>query len=584
MQGETDTRSLVEVDSSSATAHRATRVILLFYSTLLGPLFISALALPFGWWDWLSLPSVGFRGAIPNSIIALPRLYEYDLLQHTMHFRPNYYLTMAISYMVLGGEFWAWYVAKWGIYVLSSLFAWQILERLGVNTWARLAAVAFLLFHPCRPELMLLSTDGWSAFATMALGLVVVRTTICDGHLLDLGRLRWPHYLAVLALFWYAAWMKEISIVFAIVLLACYAIRASARARSQLLLVPFALIVAVAGWRLFVLQRLAVYGTVNTSGDVSAKLGSALSLAAGLGASVPVAAVLVAWALVVIGTVLYARRCGSGQRAVVVVFLLSAVGTAAFLAFSSRPIAPRYTVPIAALAAIPLGVALNSLPRRGRFLGLAFALLFPMVTLTDIYGQYLAYQHRFYEETDMLALIEDKLSAGCIPAVSGADESVPGRGSTLELQGTVQSYFGEYRGRLYEPSAAPVEVLNLKSTGVPRSPFVLVSTLTPDRVLGGAVTGLEVSRLQAIYYIRHSRLGLVEYVYSWLAWRDQLLHIARSPTYDVGPTVLSYTPSWFLYEVGSSPAVRSATELNSKASHVKVIGLAPRLRWGAIAR
>jgi len=531
--------------------------ILSAYGLVLFPLLLTSLALPFAWWDSLTFPTVVWNGRAPETLRELPGIYHYTLLLGQAHFRPNCFALVALSYVLFGGEFWLWYIVRWGLSVLTAFLVWKTASRLGIDQWSRLGAIAFLIFHPCRPELMVLSADGWAAFGICALGLVMVLATVRDGKLLDIGGVRWPWYVSMVVLFWFCTWLKESNVAFALIVLACYHIRAGRGGRSHLLLAPFWAVVGFTCWRLLTIQRVGIYATVNTSGDILPKLVAALGFGGALGRWAPAYGVIVAWAAIAAGIVLYLRHRGWGPRAAILSFFAAALALAAFLAFASLPVAPRYTVPIAALVALPLAAALASLPRRLWLVRVAFALLFPALMLTDIYGQYVAYQQRFYEQADILALLEDRVAAGDALAVTGSDELQPGHGGTRELQGAITDYFGRYRTRFYRQRATPVSVVPLATAGVPPSRFALVSTLSPARVLAGEVPGLSPERVATAYSVGRDDLGFIAGVYRRLTRRDRVLHISHPPTYDVGAPMLDDPLTWYVYEVAPhGPASR----------------------------
>ena len=566
--------------------------VLSLYGLLLAPLFLACLSLPFGWWDWLTVPQTAWHSTAPSSLRELPAIYIYGAFNHRMIFRPNYLLIDALEYTLFGGQFWLWYIAKWIGMLLVVLLVWKLLERLGADRWCRIAAAGFLLFNPCRFELMLLTAECWACLGMLMLLFFLARTIKNAPRPFDVSGLSWPAYAGLIVLFWYAAWVKEISLAFAAVFLLFCVLNAGWRLRSQALLLPLWAIWITGVYRLYEVQKLAVHATANLSHGAAKRLLDMLTFGAGFPRQTPVALVLLVWLLVTAGALLYVRRRGRDVQALLALPLLGSFACVLFQAAASLPVAPRYALVIIALMAIPLGAALSHI-RWSSAAAVAFALLFPFYSVTDVYGQYVAYQQRFYEQADILALLEDEAAKGYELAATGVsemDEAGRFRGGA-ELEEAVHNYFGVYHDRYYEPGVGRIQVYYLATDGIPTERFALLTTYSPIQIQSGIVAGLDPRRIQAVYQIGAGGLGFLANVYNALVSRDAVLGINRWPTYDVGAPMIQGPRLWHVYEVGpKAPAGHgrqapstgdTAPEASAGRVSFPVITLTPRRRWGA---
>ena len=108
---------------------------------LLTPLILASLARPFGTWDYFTAPDLylpygttGFLNAVRN--------YAHNVLKPTATVRPTYAMIINLQYLILGGEFWLWYLVKWAL---------KFACIAGVDTLLRTSKCIGLHVLPLRP-------------------------------------------------------------------------------------------------------------------------------------------------------------------------------------------------------------------------------------------------------------------------------------------------------------------------------------------------------------------------------------------------------------------------------------------------
>src|SRR5450759_1491526 len=91
------------------------RIILVISSVIYSLPFFLSLALPFAYWDWLLTPYYQLRGQA-HLWSQLPANILFSFLYDPIQFRPVTAILTNLQYLILGGEFWIWYIIKWIVF------------------------------------------------------------------------------------------------------------------------------------------------------------------------------------------------------------------------------------------------------------------------------------------------------------------------------------------------------------------------------------------------------------------------------------------------------------------------------------
>jgi hypothetical protein len=370
---------------------------------LLVPLVLASLTRPFALWDYLTAQTTLQLGD-PFSPAQFFRNCLHNFFQATPTARPVNATLTNLHYLVLGGEFWAWYLVKWAAKFAAVWGVVRLLPACGVLPAVRFAVASLLLFHPASFELMLFSADGWVALFAVLCLVCSLQFSPGGKRILDMTAWPWPRY-ALLYVLWAAALgAKEAGAVFALVWLAL-AHFDSPRTRRFLVRVSlFYVTLAWFAWKLAVSARLRV-SNFDSAAGVSIHWHPLLDHIRLL---FPVSrfdflglAVLAVLAV----SLKQILRAAPQTRRLYAVCVLWAIGSLLFISTATYA-APRYIVPIVFALGVPFGIGLSGLAARSTAVCWLFALGFPLLTAGDLYRQALAYQQYCYEVSDVLTLVQ----------------------------------------------------------------------------------------------------------------------------------------------------------------------------------
>ena len=209
-------------------------------------------------------------------------------------------------------------------------------------------------------------------------------------------------------------------------------------------------------------------------------------------------------------------------------------------------VALRYVIPPLYLMAMAIGLALRWLPRWGNVVAGVLLVVYPLLTMGNVYRQELAYQHQFFEISTALGEMDSKARAGYSLALTGMSGDFEG-----ESFHTIQRYFFQYGPKWYGLDAAR-GVVHVKETGWPETRFTVLSLFEPGRLEREGK--LDMRRVEAAYALTPGDFGVLGKLAAGYYALDRVLGRPDVYWYDNGGPEIRRTPHFYLYVVGDANA------------------------------
>ncbi|MFN7934240.1 MAG: hypothetical protein U0R19_12990 [Bryobacteraceae bacterium] len=498
----------------------------MYFAWFVAPLVLASLYRPLAFWDYLTSADL-FHFGRPIEWGTLLSNSVHQFVTGTYVVRPTVTFLYDLQALLFGGEFWLWYAVKWAALFVAMWVVVLLLGRMGCGWEARAAVAALLLFHPARFTLMLHAPDGW-----LALG-------IC-GQLLMLWRyefraslLDWRAQVLWFSLALFTIGTKEAGYVF------------------QGLLVVFVLWRDWRGWARL-LPHVAMLGAWTWRLKAASGRAGGFVVGEWMGRLVEQSVMMLPEStlnvaeMVLLGlagfSVVWAWRQRSSLTGQVVLFCWVVLG--AMVAFVTVPkgVALRYAIPLVFVAAIPVGVALQQLPRYGVWAATGVLAAFPLITAGHVYRQELGYRDLMYQSAELLRRLETKGRDGYVLAMSGLEGDFAG-----EPRATVEYFFGD-RGVEWYGLQEKRKFHSVKEAGWPAGRFALASYMPPEVVTKG--TGFDIRRIEVVEVIHAGDHGALGRLTGWYLWLDGVVRRGGFYLMDWGAPDVETKPRYYLYTVG----------------------------------
>ncbi len=389
-------------------------------------------------WGIMGLPS---DGVYDNENIKI-LLYNIFLGGEYMY-RPFSLLLNYIYARIIGGEFWVFMLLKWVTKGIGVCTLYLISKELKVSKALFCAVFSFVFFHVCASDMMAFSHDGLAAVSCVLCSYFLLKKARLYGNF-SLGEYNHKELLLFWVLFVFTSGTKEINIVFlgtTVLLLIWGAIKDK---RGLMRTIPFI------GVLFFTVARLAMISSQRQRASVD--LHSILKSLEAIFVYVFEAHIAHAIiAIIVIGICLFGIYCiisKRNEKRIEFIFFvyntITALGMVVFLACSGQQIAARYVIPIYYIVGVILLVAINFLPKRTSLIVFICAVLIPFFSISDIYGQHLAYAKVFQEQQILLEYLDETVrrEPNSEVVVTGKDENYGGHFAGIELQESIKHFFG----------------------------------------------------------------------------------------------------------------------------------------------
>jgi len=387
------------------------------------PIVLVTLSLPLLLWDYYSIPIVYFKHPYSDAIYEPFITWIYSLLGDSdFIYRPTYALYYHVLFLLFGGKFWAYYIIKWLLFYATVYLTYRILVKLSIHWTIRVICLAFLLFHPAHPVLMLFSGDLLVTFLALLILHVLITLAAHDARRSGLI------YVMLWLLVLLASGAKEVSFLIIGILLIVFflmqIIQNNARSTFTekitlnyfvltygipLLIVLFSGVfvirVALFGVRDFSQNSSGLWGLISIFLDNFLKvfpLSPYYFITIFLGCAIVIA----------LPFILFKAKKGVADSQRAAVFLSMLIGSLAVLLFvsygQSQP-AERYVIPASFFLAIASGLALDTLFHQFklslRFMPvmiMSLSLLLFIWNLGSIYEQTLAYDYYGTNVSDVI--------------------------------------------------------------------------------------------------------------------------------------------------------------------------------------
>ena len=495
----------------------------------------------------------------------LPRAYLHNWFIGGYVLRTTTALLYNFQHLAFGGEFWVLSVIKLLGKALCLVLYDRLLRRLGFTPLTRLAVFTFLLFHPALSDLMRLGDDNWLGLMIVVVLTVLVSWRRGNADIGDLSGFSRSRYLGLVIIGIITLGVKEVSIVFLLMLTLLLTIKSGRGALPRVL--PFYCLVGFEAWRLYSINSIRP----NRPGEsrlVSVLWGHLRYLLT----TSPLYIVAIILVLLLACAAFTVLR--SDRRDLNTLCALALVSAFGMLVFTSNVeiAATRYVVSSVYLLAIPLAIGLDQTTRRLHWAKAAFVLLFPLFSAGNLYSQSLAFNQLSDEYSDVIGLLERKVADGYTLVLTGKKGDIPG-----ENQGAVALYFEKY-ARAYYQSAAATAVTFLGEDQPPDTPCVVL-TVQPTLAAFVSLTGIDPGRVQEIQAFRRERYGSMEKLASFYSAVNRKIGNDHWPYYDHGGPVVSYDPIYYVYTLSAkSAAPRKEEELAGSFQYINYTRRSPMIQ------
>jgi len=530
------------------------------------PLILQTLLRPVGLWDYFTIFDV--MGVTPEQVYDNSHFFlvlKQIFLNNTFVCRPINLMFHYLYAKIFEGNFWILLMLKWmaKFGLLWILYRFNQLIEGRKSTF--LFVFSFLFFHTVCFEIMTFSPDGFAAFFCVEFTVMLYFKAKKYGTF-DLIALTKKEYLSLCTVFLMAVGQKEICIALGVSTVMLYAFTAFNKKHCSVRILPFCFIT------LFFIIRNIQVAFVRKPGDTSYWGNTIRSLVRLIFETNIAYGILTTCVAVffIIGVVLFCKKKkGHFDNEVLFAIYLSVTigGMAGFSVLSTgQTLNARYVIPIVGLFG-ELLIFVNK--EKGIIPGIAYCgvgIAIPFFCVSNIYAQHLAYAREFDEQMIELDYIMSEKE--CDPdlniVISGFDEISEGRFAGVELQISVQRFFGYLGNRWY--GIPNIDVMSLQE----------YEQLPCDSKRAIWFTSFDLE--DASQYINDDHITGVSYgkpdnytvnkIYEFFKKIDALLGLKSTITYDGGASELREGSSWKLYRIESYPANSNAIEPNGPAIEI----------------
>jgi hypothetical protein len=514
-----------------------------FYALLAIPLFLSAITLPFGYWDYFNLKEVFYpRGDWLSWSSFFPNLW-HNLAHNDWNIRPTSTSLFHILFILFRGEFWTLWVLKWFLKLATACLVHKLVLSATKDKTAALCAFSLVFFNPVAFEIQPYSADPVAAFFIVAF-LAYAQRNSGQALAVDLSALSTRRFWILFCLLVLTIGSKEAIFAFAyayVFILVVRALREHTLWRAKTLARAAALLAPPT------LMLLRLYSTGRPTPQH-------LSLGAWLHRIVGHTHLLIPfdgntvwfYAFLLVCTFIipwYWRRASPTNKHNA---YLLALASLALLVMISIPTAyppgaaPRYVIPVIPLAALLFGYALSGDGLLVTGVKWLFLILFPILTSFGIYSQHLSARQVFKEYSHVINHTLHELNAGHAVYVqpSGEPEAI------------ISKFVDRYAEQLYGVPKPRRPLLSFPQDVLPPGPYVLVTQQPPGKLFQDPHSRVPLPSVRSVAVFDRTPAGPLQIFTNWFGGVNRLLRNTTAPRYDVGFGAVNDPPWWYIYDVG----------------------------------
>ncbi|MGD2180259.1 hypothetical protein [Lusitaniella coriacea] len=502
----------------------------IFGAFLLSFPFLLSQNLPFAYWDWLMVPYYQLQGdAVTPSKV--PQNLFFSLFLDEVQFRPLAAFLTNLQYIILKGEFWAWYLIRWAIFGLTIYLIYKIIIEITKSEKAALLSAVFFMLHPMPLVKDVLSQDAYVViFASLTIFYLVSSTGENKFNIDNFNKVQYSIFLFLFAL---TSFSKEIALAFTLPLtvLILFNNRKNFSFISIAKTSPFLTILGFSIFRILgvnhptsrlnesnTLDFNAIRWGINRIFDILFPNSPFFILSA------------IILAILVFGLILCIIR---GKY--LAFFFLYGITLCLSLAIIvlTYPCPKYLPTPVLCLSLL-IGFASAELFKQfyksSIILIILFCLIYPAFTLPNIYSQWFAMQQSLYEMSDIIQFMYQKNTEGYALALTGLTK---GEDIPWEKGATFSEFFKNASNHLYKHKNT--EFFVFSQDGIPPRPFVLLTGFLPDEIGKGKLAEFGIDSLAGFtsaYEFERNHFGVFAKVTESLKKFEQFIGNTHLPTID----------------------------------------------------
>lgn len=520
---------------------------------LIFPMFLQTLERPVGLWDyftaWDFFTTEDAHGMPANRIYdssdygqILSRLF----LTNDSFYRPFSGLFYYFFVRIFWGNFWILLCLKWISKFLCLYILWNFHKRLEGKNGLYCFVFSFLFFHTACFEVMTFSADGFAALFSLWLTFYIF-DKFCKYQSFHLKAYTTREYMMVLMIFLLTSGQKEICVVLLLTTIGLYTISSICEKSWSVRLVPLYLIT------LFVVARILKIAISRISSNTEKSVLKLIIRSIQLVTEFDVAYGFIAISLALIcffagyKYMKYSRR-EVGKNIFICYLLFTIFGMILFNSISVEQMAARYVIPVYFLFAEFLLLISKDFKHIGNTVLTVLGICIPILCLSNLYAQHLAYANQFEEQQILFNYIlnEKEENPDLQIVVTGKDEVAEGMFAGMELQRSIKEFYGYLGNKWYCIPQYNVITLEeyLNNAQYQNSHALWMTTYKVSE----AQKQIKRKSIEKVC-IAKPHIYVIKKIYEFWVKIDELLGLKSTVTYDMGSCELRKENYWNLYVI-----------------------------------
>lgn len=606
-------------------AQRGTVFFIAFAFIFYYPLFQISQFLPFAYWDAFTDQYAQLNG-LSTKWESLPGNIFYSFFLDRIQFRPISVTIFNLQYLVFKGEFWAWYLLKWSMFIACCFILYKLIKKSTDNQLASIFGLTFFLFHPMPFVTDVMAQDGYVVFFGGLLLFALKKWSERNStEMFSLEHLDSKQFFVFILLYMATAFSKEIGIAFAFALFTLFLFTFKRKWTPSFysrLILPF-LICLFMSYRLLQVNHpsshlhdlfvklMSIFKT-NTAEHISdnhlflytlnsfrPEMRSLMIFFRYFFPDSPHN--ILAVALVFIMFLGISLAFLKKEKELFTSFSFTFVGfLGSLIILSAVYPCPKYLPVPVFFFAYALGLSsflfLKHFKKSATTLIVLLTVFIPLLTSGDIYSQWLGMMQSLYEETDIIQFMEQKKEEGFALTWTGFrnKDELP-----WEKGASIQEFFLKSSSKFYGYRHS-MKFTVISASGVPKSgKFVMLSSLSPKEIASGTLNSIGIDSLQGvtgIYRFKREHYGFFEILTGKLSQLGLAIGNSYPQTIDCAsphpsnispnmPNPAMFNTSYFSLTSGPHLLyVFDKIKNKSPSANLIITKLTPLRRYGAFGR
>lgn len=524
-------------------------IFIIYTAILIVPLFLQTLERPVGLWDYFTAWDVhGIPAGQLYDNSSFGQILSGLFLKNNYLYRPFSGLFYYLFVRIFQGNFWILLCFKWFSKFLCLYILWCFHKNINKRNGIYCFVFSFLIFHTVCFEIMTFSADGFAALFSLWLTFFIFEK-YRKYQSFHIKSYTFREYMTMLLIFTLTSGQKEICVVILLTTIGLFTVSSIYEKSWTIRLLPLYLIT------LFVVIRVLIIAASRVSSDTKKPVLKMAIRSVQLVTEYGVANGMIAFSLICICLfagyqhIKYCRH-EVGKNWFICYLLVTISGMIIFNSISVEQMAARYVIPICFLFGELLLIVGTNFKRIGNVWLIVLGISIPMFCLSNVYAQHLAYANQFEEQQILFDYIlnEKEKNSDLQIVVTGKDEVSEGRLAGMELQKSIQEFYGYLGNEWYGIPQYDVITIEeyLNHPQYQKSHALWMTTYKiseAEKQIG--------NRTIRKTCIAEPNIFVIKKIYEFWIKVDKYFGFNSTVTYDMGSCELRTDQYWNLYTIGS---------------------------------